>query len=88
VIKKYPALVHKEKDSEYGVSFPDFPGCITAGKTQDEAQKLAEEALRFHVEGMLADGDSIPEPLAFEEACALIKKENAIFMCMVSVEVD
>jgi len=33
----YIALVHKEKDSAYGVSFPDFPGCISAGDTLEEA---------------------------------------------------
>ena len=33
----YLAVIHKEPGSEYGVSFPDFPGCVTAGKTIDEA---------------------------------------------------
>ena len=37
----YIAVVHKEPASDYGVSFPDFPGCITAGKTIDEAKDLA-----------------------------------------------
>ena len=37
----YIAVVHKEPDSDYGVSFPDFPGCITAGKTIDAAKDLA-----------------------------------------------
>ncbi|MBL0942631.1 MAG: type II toxin-antitoxin system HicB family antitoxin, partial [Alphaproteobacteria bacterium] len=34
----YIALIHKDKNSDFGVSFPDFPGCITAGKTLDEAR--------------------------------------------------
>jgi predicted RNase H-like HicB family nuclease len=29
----YIAYLHKDRDSDFGVSFPDFPGCITAGKT-------------------------------------------------------
>lgn len=58
----YIAYLHKERKSDFGVSFPDFPGCITAGKTLDEARGLAVEALSFHIEGMMEDGDPIPEP--------------------------
>ena len=41
----YIAMLYKEPDSDFGVSFPDFPGCITAGTTLEEAWRLAEEAL-------------------------------------------
>src|SRR6187402_2615575 len=41
----YIALIHKDEDSDYGVSFPDFPGCVTAGRSMDAALALAEEAL-------------------------------------------
>jgi predicted RNase H-like HicB family nuclease len=58
---QYIAYLHKEKKSDYGVSFPDFPGCITAGKTLEEARRNAVEALTLHMEGMLEDGDEIPE---------------------------
>ncbi len=59
---RYVAFVHKEPGSVYGVSFPDFPGCISAGKTADEALHNAVEALAGHVAGMRADSDEIPEP--------------------------
>ena len=58
----YIALIHKDRDSDYGVSFPDFPGLATAGRTLDEARAMAEEALPFHIEGMIEDGEAIPEP--------------------------
>ena len=58
---EYIAYLHKDRKSDYGVSFADFPGCVTAGKTLDEAQRMAAEALRLHIEGMIEDGDSIPE---------------------------
>ena len=54
----YVALIHKDADSDFGVSFPDFPGLATAGHTLDEARAMAEEALAFHVEGMVEDGDA------------------------------
>jgi hypothetical protein len=41
----YIAIIHKELNSDFGVSFLDFPGCITAGRTLDEAKDMAAEAL-------------------------------------------
>jgi predicted RNase H-like HicB family nuclease len=59
-VATYVAVVHKEPGSDYGVSFPDFPGCVTAGASLDEAVALAHDALAFHLEGMAADGDPPP----------------------------
>src|ERR1022692_2677347 len=58
----YIALMYKDSDSDYGVSFPDFPGCITAGKALEDARHMASEALAFHVSGMRKGGEVIPEP--------------------------
>ncbi len=63
---KYIAFVHKDRKSDFGVSFPDFPGCITAGKTLEEAHLNAVDALTLHIEGMREDGDAIPKPSALE----------------------
>ena len=58
----YIAYLHKDRDSDFGVSFPDFPGCVTAGKTLDEAHRMAAEALALHIAGMVEDGEEIPAP--------------------------
>jgi predicted RNase H-like HicB family nuclease len=58
----YLALVQKEPASDFGVSFPDFPGCVTASKTLEEAKAMAAEALRGHVAAMRAAGLPIPDP--------------------------
>ena len=63
----YIAVVHKDPKSDYGVSFPDFPGCITAGSTIDEAKDMAQQALPFHIKGMLRDGETIPKPSTLED---------------------
>ena len=63
----YIGLIHKDPNSDFGVSFPDFPGVITAGTTLDDARAMAEEALALHVEGMVEDGEAIPEPSTLEE---------------------
>jgi predicted RNase H-like HicB family nuclease len=66
-MRSYIGLIHKEPDSDFGVSFPDFPGVITAGTTLDDARALAQEALALHIEGLTEDGEAIPEPSSLEE---------------------
>ena len=63
----YIALLRKQADSDFGVEFPDFPGCITAGVTLEDARSMAAEALLFHIEGMMEDGTPIPEPSGLDE---------------------
>jgi predicted RNase H-like HicB family nuclease len=65
-MRQYIGLIHKDRESDYGVSFPDFPGLATAGRTLDEARAMAEEALAFHIEGLVADDEAIPEPSTLE----------------------
>jgi predicted RNase H-like HicB family nuclease len=61
-MRHYIAVMHKDADTDYGISFPDFPGAVTAAASIDDAIEMAEEALALHVEGMLEDGEDIPEP--------------------------
>lgn len=58
----YAAVIHKDESSDFGVSFPDFPGCVSCGRSLEEAIELAKEALQFHIEGMVEDDSPIPEP--------------------------
>jgi antitoxin HicB len=46
----YIALIHKDADSCYGISFPDVPGVVTAGGTIDEVMQKAAEVLEFAAE--------------------------------------
>jgi predicted RNase H-like HicB family nuclease len=64
---EYIAYLHKEKNSDFGVSFPDFPGCVTAGKTLEEARLMAVEALTLHMAGMMEDAEAIPEPSTLDD---------------------
>ncbi|MBW6400763.1 type II toxin-antitoxin system HicB family antitoxin [Roseomonas sp. HJA6] len=75
---EYIALIHKDADSDFGVSFPDFPGCVTAGATLDEARAMATEALALHIEGMVADGEAIPEPSSLTAVMAERENRDAV----------
>lgn len=69
-MRQYIGLIHKEAESDYGVSFPDFPGVVTAGRDLDEARAMAEEALTFHVDSLVEDGEAIPEPSSLQAVMA------------------
>jgi predicted RNase H-like HicB family nuclease len=77
-MRNYMGLIHKEAASDYGISFPDFPGVVTAGKDLEEARAMAEEALAFHIEGMAADGQAIPEPSSLEDVMAEAENRGAV----------
>jgi predicted RNase H-like HicB family nuclease len=63
---RYPILIHKDRDSDYGVTVPDLPGCFSAGATTDEALSNAIEAIECHVEGLMIDGEPVPCARAIE----------------------
>jgi len=72
-MSRFIALIHKEPKSDFGVSFPDLPGCTSAGRTLDEARASAAEALALHLEGMTEDGIELPKPTSLD----LIMKDRA-----------
>ncbi len=63
---QYTVIVEKGAAS-WGAYVPDLPGCIAAGDTREEALRLIREAIEFHVEGLLEQGESVPEPHSFSE---------------------
>jgi len=66
-VKNYIAFFEQGQNGGYSVVFPDVPGVITAGNTFEETVRMAHEALAFHIEGLRADGDQIPEPRTLED---------------------
>src|SRR5258707_9488622 len=69
-MRHYMGLIHKERTSDFGVSCPDFPGCISAGSTLDEAIKMGAEALAAHIGLLVEEGQPIPEPSSVERIMA------------------
>ncbi len=82
--RTYIALVEKDTASDYGVFFPDLPGCITAGTTFQEACEMAREALMLQLEGMGADGAYIPPPCSADAALAYEDAGYAIALIVVT----
>ena len=66
-MKSYRYTVVVERDpptGNYGVIVPALPGCFAVGKTADEAMEMARGAIALHIEGMLADGEEIPDDVS------------------------
>ncbi len=67
----YIALIHKDADSCYGVSFPDVPGVFTAGDTIDEVLAKAADVLKFAAEDWSdLSGGKFPPPRTIDESRA------------------
>lgn len=84
---EYIAYLHQGEGSTIGVSFPDFPGCVTSGETLQEAMKMAGEALEFHIEGMREEGIDVPTPSALDQLAGDGAREGAV-VALVSIVVE
>ena len=62
---RYVSFIHRD-EAGFGVSFPDFPGCVSVGDTIDDAVRQGSEALAFHVEGLVDSGEVIPTPRSID----------------------
>lgn len=81
---RYHAIFTYEDDGVH-VTFPDLPGCVTFGSDEDEAIRMAREAISLHLYGMEQDGEEIPAPSTLKQ---LAKNEtleaNEIFFLVES----
>lgn len=56
------AIVIEGEPGSYSAYVPDLPGCVSVGETLDETRREIQEAIRFHIEGLLEDKLPVPEP--------------------------
>ena len=77
-MRTYIALIRKDADSDFGVEFPDFPGCVTAGASLDEALAMAREALALHIEGLTEDGAVLPAPAMLDQIMEVADNQDTV----------
>ena len=61
------AVLFEKTATGYSAHVPDLPGCVAAGSTLEEATELIRGAIRMHLAGLAADGETIPEPKTIAE---------------------
>jgi predicted RNase H-like HicB family nuclease len=64
---QFPVVLEKAEGSDYGAVVPDLPGCVSAGADADEALAMVREAIELHLEGLIAEGEPIPQPGRIEQ---------------------
>ncbi len=61
------AVVIENAGGNYSAYVPDLPGCIATGPTVQAVETEITAAIRFHIEGLQADGLPVPAPSAVAE---------------------
>lgn len=87
-MRNYIAIIRKDSNSDYGVDFPDFQGCISAGATIEEAVTLGREALADHVAVMTEYGEEVPRPTDADTVLSSLRDRDdfvALFLAPVPV---
>ena len=65
-MKRYAVVIEKA-DGNYSAYVPDLPGCVATGPTVAAIETEIRDAIRFHIEGLRADGLEVPEPTSIAE---------------------
>jgi predicted RNase H-like HicB family nuclease len=61
------AVVIEKANGNYSAYVPDLPGCVAAGPTVEAVESEIRDAIRFHIEGLKEDGQSVPPPTSLAE---------------------
>jgi len=67
-MSKYLIII-EETDTGFSSYSPDLPGCVATGKTQEEIEHTMQEVIRFHLDGLKEDGESVPAPHSYSTYC-------------------
>jgi len=58
-------VIYEKGDSTWGAYVPDLPGVIAVGDSREEVETLIREAVEFHIEGLRAEGLTVPAPTSW-----------------------
>jgi predicted RNase H-like HicB family nuclease len=61
------AVVIEKADGNYSAYVPDLPGRVATGTTIKGVEAEIREAIRFHIDGLKADGAAVPAPTSIAE---------------------
>ena len=60
---KYLIVIEKTSTG-FSAYSPDLPGCVATGRSREETEREMREAISFHLEGLKAEGEPVPQPQA------------------------
>lgn len=56
------AVIYEKGKSGWGAWVPDLPGCVAAGGSREDVERLIREAIKGHIENLREHGEPVPEP--------------------------
>jgi predicted RNase H-like HicB family nuclease len=63
---KYRVLLEQDEDGVFVAEVPSLPGCISQGRTRQEAVENAKEAIAAYLESLVAHDEAVPPPITEE----------------------
>jgi predicted RNase H-like HicB family nuclease len=81
----YPAVLERGPKGAFGAWFPDFPGCVAGGRSQEQTIERAENALAQAVDGLFEHGRRLPPPTTIER---IVLPKGCDFLAYFIVGVD
>jgi len=61
------AIVIEKAEGSYSAYVPDLPGCVAAADTIKAVEHEIRDAIRFHIDGLMADGQPVPAATSIAE---------------------
>ncbi len=70
IVRHYAVVIEGDDTTNYSAYAPELPGCVATGHTVEACEAAMREAIAFHLEGLRAEGEAVPEPTAVSVALA------------------
>ena len=64
-------VITEKANGNYSAYSPDLPGCVATGETRGEAEEKMHEAVALHLQGLIEDGEAVPESHSFASFIAV-----------------
>jgi predicted RNase H-like HicB family nuclease len=61
------AVVIEKAAGNHSAYVPDLPGCIATGDTVEVVEREIRDAIRFHIDGLVQDGEPVPAPTSIAD---------------------
>lgn len=65
-------VIFEEGETSWGAYVPDLPGCVAAGESREDVLQLIREAIAFHIDGLRANDEDVPQPHSSSELVEIV----------------
>jgi predicted RNase H-like HicB family nuclease len=66
-------VIYEQTPTGFSAYLPDLPGCVAAGATRAEVERLIRSAVALHLEAMREDGETPPSPSTWADTVSVAR---------------